>query len=139
MLNYTENLNCAAMIEEAKEEIVAALKNDYVGYYSDLHNFLFNEDYHFVYYHEAVQELEKIGVFDVIGIIVEYEKDNFGEVNTDFTSPVSVGNMLWYIVGEDVLVDMFSDCPLWDEVWNEEADTETNAALLQWLEEHNKI
>lgn len=139
MLNYTENLNCRDMIQEAKEEIVNALKNDYVGYYCDLHNYLFNEDYHFVYYHEAMQELEKIGTFDVIGIIVEYEKDNFGEVNTDFTSPVSVGNMLWYIVGEDVLVDMFFDCPLWDEVWNEEADTETNSALLQWLEEHNKI
>ena len=94
MLNYTENLNCAAMIQEAKEEIVSALKNDYAGYYCDLHNFVFNEDYHFVYYSEAVQDLEKIGAFDVIGTIVEYEKDNFGEVNTDFTSPISIGNML---------------------------------------------
>ena len=139
MSNYTENLNCAAMIQEAKEAIVEALKNDYVGYYCDLHNYCFNEDYHFVYNYEAVQELEKIGAFDVIGIIVEYEKDNFGEVNTDFTSPVSIGNMLWYIVGEDVLTDMFYDCPLFDGAWNEAADTETNAALLQWLGENNKI
>lgn len=139
MLNYTKNLNCADMIQDAKEEIVEALKNDYAGYYCDLHNYCFNEDYHFVNNCGAAKELEKIGVFDVIGTIVEYEKDNFGEVNTDLTSPVSVGNMLWYIVGEDVITDMFSDCSLWDEVWNEEADTETNAALLQWLEEHNKI
>ena len=137
---YCKDLNCAGMIEEAKAAIIEALTDEeYSGYYCDLHDHVFNEDYHYCYTSEAVDDLNAIGVFDAIGVIVEYEKDNFGEVDDDFTSPCNVANMLYYIVGEEVLRDLFDECELWNEVWNDEATEETNKALVQWLKDNGRI
>ena len=137
---YCKDLNCAGMIEDAKATIIEALTDgEYSGYYCDLHNYSFNEDYHYCYIGEAEDDLNEIGVFDAIGVIVEYEKDNFGEVNTDFTNPCDVANMLYYIVGEEVMQDLFDGCELWDEVWNDEATEETNKALVQWLKENGRL
>ena len=137
---YCKDLNCAGMIEDAKAAIIEALTDgEYSGYYCDLHNELFNTDYYYTYPGEAIKAFNKINVFDAIGIIVEYEKDNFGEVNTDFTDPCAVANMLYYIVGEEVLCDLFDGCELWDEVWNDEATKETNKSLVQWLKENGRM
>ena len=43
--------------------------------------------------------------------------------------------MLYYIVGEEVLCDLFDGCELWDEVRDDEATEETNKALVQWVTE----
>ena len=43
--------------------------------------------------------------FNIIGIIKDYEKDNFGEVTTDLSDPEKVVNMYVYIVGEDIVND----------------------------------
>ena len=140
---YCKDLNCAGMIFDAKAAIIEALTDgEYSGYYCDLHNCLFNEGYHYCYNNytnEAEDILNAIGVFDVIGVIIKYEKDNFGEVNTDFTNPCTVANMLYYIVGEEVLYDLFDECELWNEVWNNEATEETNKALVQWLKENGRM
>ena len=137
---YCKNLNCAGMIEEAKAAIIEALTDEeYSGYYCDLHDHVFNEDYHYCYTSEAVDDLNAIGVFDAIGVIVEYEKEEFGEVNTDFTNPCNVANMLYYIVGDEVLCDLFDGCELWDEVRDDKATEETNEALVQWLRDNGRI
>ena len=137
---YCKNLNCAGMIEEAKAAIIEALTDEeYNGYYCDLHDHVFNEDYHYGYTSEAVDDLNAIGVFDAIGVIVEYEKGEFGEVDTDFTNPCAVANMLYYIVGYELLYDLFDGCELWNEVWNDEATEETNKALVQWLKENGRM
>ena len=137
---YYKNLNCEGMIADAKAAIIEALTDgEYSGYYCDLHNCLFYEDYYYSCASEAEEDLNVIGVFDAIGVIVEYENDNFGEVNTDFTSPWEVGNMLYYIVGEEVLYDLFDECELWDEVRDDEATKETNKALVQWLKENGRM
>ena len=137
---YYKNLNCEGMIADAKAAIIEALTDgEYSGYYCDLHNCLFNEDYYYSCASEAEEDLNVIGVFDAIGVIVEYENDNFGEVNTDFTSPWEVGNMLYYIVGGEVLYDLFDGCELWDEVRDDKATEETNAALVQWLRDNGRI
>ena len=137
---YYKKLNCAGMVFDAKSAIIEALTDgEYSGYYCDLHNCLFNEDYHYCYTSEAEDDLNAIGVFDAIGVIVEYEKDNFGEVNTDFTNPCEVANMLYYIVGGEVLCDLFDGCELWDEVRDDEATKETNEALVQWLKENGRM
>ena len=137
---YCKDLDCAGMIEEAKAAIIEALTDgEYRGYYCDLHDHVFNEDYHYCYTSEAEDDLNAIGVFNAIGVIVEYEKDNFGEVNTDFTDPCTVANMLYYIVGEEVLYDLFDECELWDEVRDDEATEETNEALVQWLKDNGRI
>ena len=136
---YCKRLDCENMIADAKDAIIESLTDGYDDYYCDLHNYLFNEDYHYCYTSEAKKALDEIGVFDAIGVIVEYEKDNFGEVNTDFTNPCDVANMLYYIVGEEVLYDLFDECELWDEVRDDEATEETNKALVQWLKENGRM
>ena len=137
---YCKDLNCAGMIADAKAAIIEALTDEeYSGYYCDLHDHVFNEDYHYCYTSEAEDDLNAIGVFDAIGVIVEYEKGEFGEVNTDFTNPCTVANMLYYIVGYELLYDLFDGCELWNEVWNDEATEETNAALVQWLRDNGRI
>ena len=68
----------------------------------ELHNELFNTDYYVTYTWEAKEWLSD-KVFDVIECITEYEEDNFGEVNTDLTSPEKVVNMYAYILGEEIL------------------------------------
>lgn len=137
---YCKDLNCAGMIFDAKAAIIEALTDEeYSGYYCDLHDHVFNEDYHYCYTSEAEDDLNAIGVFDAIGVIVKYAKDNFGEVDDDFTSPCNVANMLYYIVGEEVLWDLFYGCELWKEVWNDEATEETNKALVQWLKENGRM
>ena len=137
---YCKDLNCAGMIEEAKAAIVEALTDgEYSGYYCDLHSHVFNEDYHYCYTSEAEDDLNAIGVFDAISVIVEYEKAEFGEVNTVLANPCDVANMLYYIVGEEVLHDLFDECELWNEVWNDEATEETNKALVQWLKDNGRI
>ena len=137
---YCKDLNCAGMIEDAKAAIIEALTDgEYDGYYCDLHNCLFNEDYHYCYTSEAEDDLNAIGVFNAISIIVKYETEEFGVVNTDFTNPCNVANMLYYIVGEEVLYDLFDECELWDEVRDDEATEETNKALVQWLKENGRL
>jgi len=68
----------------------------------DLHNEVFNTDYYIIGRYEAKKWLGD-HVFDVIGIIQEYEQDNFGEVTTELTEPEKVVNMYVYIVGEDLI------------------------------------
>ena len=137
---YCKDLNCEGMIADAKAAIIEALTDgEYSGYYCDLHNELFNTDYHYIYTSDAKKALNEIGVFDAIGVIVKYETEEFGVVNTDFTSPCEVANMLYYIVGEEVLWDLFDGCELWDKVWNDKATEETNKALVQWLKENGRM
>lgn len=137
---YCKDLNCAGMIEDAKAAIIEALTDgEYSGYYCDLHNYLFNEDYHYCYTSEAEDDLNAIGVFNAISVIVKYETEEFGVVNTDFINPCNVANMLYYIVGEEVLYDLFDECELWDEVRDDEATEETNKALIQWLKENGRM
>ena len=137
---YCKDLNCAGMIEDAKAAIIEALTDgEYSGYYCDLHNKLFYTDYYYTYPGEAIKAFNKISVFGAIGAIVEYEKDIFGEVNTDFTDPCNVANMLYYIVGDEVMQDLFDGCELWAKVWKDKATKETNKALIQWLKENGRL
>ena len=126
------------MVKDAKDTIVLNLEEGYEGYLCDFHDAVFNDDYLYIYNGDAKKDLEKYGVFDIIAMIVEYEKDNFGEVNTDFSNPCQVGNMLWYIVGEEVLNDMFDGCEEFDELWNSELTEEECKVLLQWLKDNGR-
>jgi len=68
----------------------------------DLHHYAFNEDYYIIGNYEAKKWLSD-EVFNVTNIIKEYENDNFGEVNTDFSDAEKVVNMYVYIVGEHIV------------------------------------
>ena len=70
----------------------------------DLHHHCFNSDYYIIGTYEAKKWLGD-EVFNIIDTIKEYENDNFGEVNTDFSDPEKVVNMYVYIIGEEIVSD----------------------------------
>ena len=109
-------------LQELAHDAVGKL-NDGIGlgtYGADLHNDLFNSDYYIIGRYQAEQWLiGSTGVFNAIGIVQEYENDNFGEVNTDLSQPESVCNMIVYIAGEEVLQESETLQKKWNEVLTE--------------------
>ena len=126
------------MREEARAAIIEALKDGYSGHYCDLHNEVFNTDYYIIGTERAKEALTEYGVWDAIEKVQEYEKDNFGGIYTDLSDPEKLVNMLYYIIGEEVLYEMMDGIDAWDENWNNRADEETNAEILKAIEEKQK-
>jgi len=123
------------MRKEAREAIVEALRNGYTGYYCDLHHEVFNTNYYIIGTYKAKKALEEYGIFDAIEKVQEYEIDNFGGVYTDLSDPEKLINMLYYIIGEEVLWRMLDDSKTWNRYWNYRADEETNTKILEELGE----
>jgi hypothetical protein len=122
------------MREEARGAIIEALESGYSGYYCDLHNEVFNTDYYIIGTYKAKQALAEYDVWDAIEKVQTYEKDNFGEIYTDLSDPEKLINMLYYIIGEEVLFEMMDGIEAWEENWNHRADEETNAEILAELD-----
>lgn len=118
------------MREEARDAIIEALENGFTGYYCDLHNEVFNTDYYIIGTYRAKEALKDYDVFEALDKVQAYEKDNFGELYTDLNDPEKLINMLYYIIGEEVLYEMMTGIEVWDDNWNNQADEETNAAIL---------
>lgn len=119
------------MREEARAAIIEVLEDGYTGYYCDLHNEVFNTDYYIIGTYQAKEALKEYDVFEAIEKVQAYEKDNFGEIYTDLSNPEKLINMLYYIIGEEVLFEMMDGIEAWNENWNNQADEETNAAILK--------
>ena len=122
------------MREEARAAIIEALKDGYNGYYCDLHNEVFNTDYYIIGIHQAKEALKEYDVFEAIEKVQTYEKENFGEIYTDLSDPEKLVNMLYYIIGEEVLYEMMEGVDEFHDNWNNQADEETNAAILKAIE-----
>ena len=73
----------------------------------DLHHEVFNTDYYIIGTYQATEWLGN-QVFNIINFIKEYEIDNFGEVNTDFSNPEAIVNMYTYIIGENIANDFIN-------------------------------
>ncbi len=129
--NVVENV----MRQEARGRIVECLKYGYTGYYCDLHNEVFNTDYYIIDSEQAEEALADYGVWEAIGKVMTYEKENFGEVYTDLSDPGKLINVLFYIIGEEVIYEMLEESETWRENWNNRADEETNGKILEELGE----
>lgn len=129
------NLKEKAMREEARERIIKCLKDGFDGYYCDLHHEVFNTSYYIVDTEQAKEALKEYDVFEAIQKIQTYEKEMFGEAYTDLSDPTKLINMLFYIIGEEVLYEMLDDSETWKRKWNKKANEETNAAILEELGE----
>lgn len=129
------NLKEKTMREEARERIIECLKEGYTGYYCDLHNDVFNTDYYIIGTYRAEEALKEYGVFKAIEKVQTYEKENFGELYTDLSDPEKVINMLFYIIGEEVLWEILEHSETLNENWDQQADEETNAKILEELGE----
>ena len=103
--------------DEIKDYIIENIDNykDSNIYACDLHNELFNTDYYIIGRYEAEKWLNG-EVFNIIGIIQQYEEDNFGEVNTDLTEPEKIVNMYVYILGEEILYKSEHLQKIWDNI-----------------------
>jgi hypothetical protein len=122
------------MKQEAIEAIIEALKNGYDGYYCDLHNEVFNTDYYIIGTYAAKKALTEYDVFEAIDLVQTYEKEQFGEVYTDLCNPEKLINMVYYIIGDEVICDMYEIAEFNDN-WNERADDETNAIIIEAMKE----
>lgn len=119
---------------DAVNAIIDCLECGYDGYYCDLHNEVFNKDYYVTGTAEAKNILgEGENIFNAIGRIYTYERDTFGEVFTDLSDPVKIVNMLFYIIGEEIMYNNGEFSKILDKHWDEYADEETNAELIKVL------
>lgn len=123
-----------SMREEAVEAIIEALEDGFDGYYCDLHNEVFNTDYYIIGTYKAKEALREYDVFDAIEKVMEYENDNFGEVTTELYNPEKLVNMLFYIIGDEIICEM-NDIEAFSDNWNNMADEETNAIIVEALKE----
>ena len=117
---------------DAVNAIIDCLENGYDGHYCDLHNEVFNMDYYVTGTTEAKNILGK-DVFNAIGRIYTYEKDNFGEIYTDLSDPIKIVNVLYYIIGEEIMYNNGEFSKILGEHWNEYANEETNMELIKVL------
>ena len=122
-----------AMKKEAIEAIIEALENGYSGYYCDLHNEVFNTDYYIIGTYDAKTALREYDVFDAIELVQEYEKDSFGEIYTDLSNPEKLINMVYYIIGDEVICEMCEAIEAFEDNWNELANDETNEIIVEAL------
>lgn len=125
----------AGVEQSAKEDIIDTLENGYSGYYSDLHNETFNTNYFIVGTGSAKEALEEYGVFDAIERVQEYEDMQFGERQTDLSNPEALVNMLYYVVGDELMSEMYENSPTWDENYDNVADDELNEQIAKELKE----
>ena len=73
-------------------------------------------------------------MFEAIDLVQTYEKDNFGEVYTDLSDPERLINMVYYIIGDEVICEM-NEIAEFEDNWNEKADDETNAIIVKELKD----
>lgn len=110
--NERENKMTQYKYEEIKshfEDFISEQDQDWIKKnIDDLHHHCFNNDYYIIGRDEAKQWLGD-HVFDIIEIIREYEQNNFGEVNTDFSEPEKIVNMYTYIIGEEIVQDYINE------------------------------
>ena len=130
MANYNTKHN--DMKEQAIADIIEALENGYSGYYCDLHNEVFNTDYYIIGIYQAKEALREYDVFEAIDLVQTYEKEQFGEIYTDLSNPEKLVNMLYYIIGDEVICEM-NEIEAFNDNWNEQADEETNEKIIEAL------
>lgn len=122
------------MKQEAIEAIIEALEDGYSGYYCDLHNEVFNTDYYIIGTYRAKEALREYDVFDAIELVQTYEKEQFGEIYTDLSDPEKLINMVYYIIGDEVIGEMY-EIEAFEDNWNNTADDETNAVIIKTMKE----
>jgi len=71
-------------------------------YGCDLHHYLFNSEHYAMWIPQTEADTDDLGVWDCVKLVINYEKDNFGEVSTEM-SAFKVANMVNYILGYHLL------------------------------------
>lgn len=70
----------------------------------------------------------------VKGIGGKYHDVHFGEIYTDLSDPEKLINMVYYIIGEEVISEAMESIPGFYNNWNNTADDYSNSILIKALE-----
>ena len=122
------------------DEIKETLLDNLDGYegiedytFEDVFNDLFNSDYYFIGYKEAEEALKEYGIFKALDEVQEFDVENFGHWDTDYTDPEKVANMLEYIHASEYMRDMLNEAGL----YLDDATTAENVnKLIETLKEY---
>lgn len=117
--------------QELASQVLAIMEDSDGQDYNDfdeLFNACFNADEYIIGTYKAAQALNDFkpnedldpvntnslpdGAFGAIGLIQQYEEDNFGEVDTDLSNPEKVASMVAYIRGESLFDEVLDDLGL---------------------------
>lgn len=117
--------------QELASQVLAIMEDSDGQDYNDfdeLFNACFNADEYIIGTYKAAQALNDFkpnedldpvnsssltdGAFGAIGLIQQYEEDNFGEVDTDLSNPEKVATMVAYIRGESLFDEVLDDLGL---------------------------
>ena len=134
MLKMMYNTKHEEMKREAIHDIIETLENGFNDYYCDLHNEVFNTDYYVIGTYQAKEKLREYDVFEAIDLVQTYEKEQFGEILTDLSDPEKLINMVYYIIGDEVISEMY-DIDEFNDGWNDQADEETNEKIVKAMKE----
>ena len=113
--------------EDAINALIDYLADGYEGDYDDLHNEVFNSDY-YVRSDNTAKMILGDEAFDAIGKVQDYEMSMFGSVTTDLSCPSDVINMLYCIIGEEIMTDIY-------DYYYGQVDAEMCSEMLETLNE----
>ena len=106
----------------------------------DIHGYLYNETQHYIYYASAKEATAELDVWECIGAVQKYEKDQFGEVYTPLSDACRVVNMVVFILGEALLQAIYGETAYFGHKWNDQlSDDELDDMLTlaeKWFEEN---
>lgn len=123
------------MKEEAIAKIIEALEDGYDGYYCDLFDEVFNKGWYIIGTHKAKEALREYDVFEAIELVQKFEDEQWGEVTTELFNPERLINMVWYIVGYEVVYEDMYDISVLMANWDNMADDETNEKIVEAMKE----
>lgn len=122
------------------DEIKETLLDNLDGYegikdytFEDVFNDLFNSDYYIIGYKEAAEALKEYGIFNALEEVQQFDVENFGHWDTDYTDPEKVANVLEYIHANEYMQDVLVDVGLYLE---DETTTENVNKLIKTLKEY---
>ena len=106
----------------------------------DIHGYLYNETQHYIYYASAKEATAELDVWECIGVVQKYEKDQFGEVYTPLSDACRVVNMVVSILGEALLQAIYGETAYFGHKWNDQLSDDELADMLaiaeKWFEEN---
>ena len=100
----------------------------------DIHNHLYNETQHYIYYASAKEATAELDVFECIGAVQKYEQDHFGEVYTRLSDACHVADMVVYILGYELLQAIYGDTEYFGDKWNDQLSAGELADMLTLAE-----
>lgn len=122
MKSYNQTLN------EIKQEVIKNILIDIDNYKgSDLESLffdLFNSDYYIIGTYQAKEWLTEKDVFNCIEIVTEWEKDVFGEIQSDLYNPEKLASLVVYSVADNLMNDLCYELII-------ERDAELNNTIIE--------